>query len=184
MAKSTVRDADILAQLAAARVRAKRTAARGAHAERAEYDPTSHSLLVGLANGSSFSLPISLIPELRDAPQEALSDVEVGPAGLALRWDDLDADLSVSGLAQLLLGRRLLLTAAGSAGGASRSTAKADAARRNGLKGGRPKGPGRQTEPAPRAGKVAAQRAPAAASKGKSAKRAPAIKRSPGPVRG
>jgi len=184
MAKPTISDAAILAQLPAARLRARRTLARGAYAESAEYNPSSHSLLVGLAHGGSFSVPVSLIPELREAPKDALSDVEVGPAGLALRWDYLDVDLSVAGLAQLLLGRRLLLTAAGSVGGASRSTAKGDAARRNGLKGGRPKGSGRQAKPASRVGKFAAKKAPATASKSKSAKRASTIKRASRPVRG
>jgi hypothetical protein len=168
MARSPANDADILAQLPAARIRAGRTLARGAYAERAEYDASSHALVVRLANGSTFSIPVSLIPELRSAPRHALSGVEVGPAGLALRWDELDADLSVAGLARLLFGSRLLLTAAGSAGGRSRSVAKGDAARRNGLKGGRPGGSGRQAKPTKPVAKIAAKRAPAAAAKGKS----------------
>jgi hypothetical protein len=177
MARSSMSDAGILAQLPAARLRAERTRARGAYAESAEYDGSSRALRVGLANGSTFSVPVSLIPELRDAPEAALADVEVGPAGLALRWNLLDIDLSVVGLARLLLGRRLLLTAAGGAGGASRSTAKAEAARRNGRKGGRPKKSDRQAKLMTRAGKSASKRAPTAASKGK------ATKRTPGPVR-
>jgi hypothetical protein len=63
----------------------------------------------------------------------------VGPAGVGLHWAALDADLSVAGLAAVAFGRRVLLRAAGAAGGSARSAAKADAARRNGAKGGRPR---------------------------------------------
>jgi hypothetical protein len=64
--------------------------------------------------------------------------VEVGPAGVGLPWDALDVDLSVVGLARLVLGSSALMRAAGSAGGSARSPAKAAAARKNGLRGGRP----------------------------------------------
>jgi hypothetical protein len=138
MAKPVVSDADILSQIPAARQRAARSLATRPHARLARYDRRTRQLHVTLTNGSTFSLPVSVVAELRGASESALSEVEVGPAGVGLHWPSLDADLTVTGLARLVFGRSQLLSVAGAAGGAARSPAKAAAARKNGQRGGRP----------------------------------------------
>jgi hypothetical protein len=89
-------------------------------------------------NGGQFSVPVSYIPQLRRASDDQIAAVEVDAIGLGIHWEALDADVSVVALAQALLGRRSLLSAAGTQGGSVRSAAKAAAARENGLRGGRP----------------------------------------------
>jgi hypothetical protein len=132
-------DREILSQIPPARRRAR--LARLAHpaAMKARYDRSGRQLHVTLTNGTTLIVPVDLISSLRRAEETDLAAVRVGVAGLGLRWDDLDEDLSVEGLARIALGSRMLLRAAGAAGGASRSPAKMQAARRNGLKGGRPR---------------------------------------------
>ena len=139
MAKHGVTDAEILAQVPAAEARARRSLRTMPHAAAARYDRQKRILRVDLTNGTSFSLPVSLVPELSKASDAALAEVEVGAAGVGLHWERLDVDLSVAGLARLVLGTHTLLQAAGAAGGRSRSSAKAEAARVNGQKGGRPR---------------------------------------------
>jgi hypothetical protein len=96
-------------------------------------------VVVVLTNGASLVIPTALIPVLQGASERDLSDVSVGPAGVGLRWEHLDADVSVANLARLALGPSVLMQAAGAAGGAARTFAKSKAARRNGLRGGRPR---------------------------------------------
>lgn len=139
MAKRRSSDSHIRAQIPAAVARAERARRTEPHAGSARYDRGRRVLHIGLTNGSAFSIPAASIAELRSASDDDLALVEVGPAGVGLRWERLDVDLSVAGLAQLVLGTRMLLRAAGAAGGSVRSGAKADAARGNGLKGGRPR---------------------------------------------
>jgi hypothetical protein len=81
---------------------------------------------------------VDLLQPLRDASDRDLAEVELGRAGVSLHWERLDVDLSVARLASTALGSPLLLRAAGSAGGSSRTPAKAKAARINGQRGGRP----------------------------------------------
>jgi hypothetical protein len=136
MAKRTVRDAEILAQIPAARRRA-----RVSHplAAMARYQRTHRRVQVTLTNGATLVVPIDLIASLRTATDAALADVAVGIGGVGLRWERLDEDLSIAGLARIALGRQVLLSASGAAGGASRTAAKVEASRANGLKGGRPR---------------------------------------------
>ena len=60
--------------------------------------------------------------------------------GLGLHWEQLDVDVSVPGLLAGLFGTKAWMDRQRAAkAGAARSSLKADAARRNGAKGGRPK---------------------------------------------
>ena len=145
MAKHIVSDADVLAQVSAARRRAQRALRTRPHAKEAQYDRRSRSHHVVLTNGAAFAVPVDLVAGLEEASDTDLAHVAVGPAGVGLRWERLDADLSVAGLARVALGAEMLLRAAGSAGGAARSSAKGRAARLNGLKGGRPRKSTRRT---------------------------------------
>jgi hypothetical protein len=139
MPKHRTSDKSILAQIPAAKARAERARRAEPHAAGVRYDARARLLHVDLTNGAGFHLPIACIPGLEQATENDLGVVQVGPAGIGLHWETLDIDVSVADLAQLVLGARTLLRAAGIAGGGVRSTAKAEAARRNGLKGGRPR---------------------------------------------
>lgn len=136
MARRMIADDDILAQLPAARRRAH---ASHPVASKARYERAHRRLHVTLTNGATLLVPIDLIASLRQASDLDLSEVSVGVAGVGLRWERLDEDLSISGLARVALGRQVLLQASGAAGGAARTVAKARASRANGLKGGRPR---------------------------------------------
>jgi hypothetical protein len=139
MAKRSLSDADVAAQIPIARKRAQRALRTTPHAKEARFERTHRAFRVLLSNGAAFTVPVALISGLKSASDQDLAHVEVGPSGVGLRWERLDADLSVAHLATLAFGADVLLRAAGSAGGSARSRAKVHAARANGLKGGRPR---------------------------------------------
>ncbi len=132
-------DSAILAQIPAARRRARRAQMSQPHAIAARFERNGRRLHVTLSNGAALVIPVQLIASLRDATDQALATVSVGAAGIGLHWEGLDEDLTIAGLAKIVLGTRTLFRASGSAGGASRTPAKIRAARRNGRKGGRPR---------------------------------------------
>lgn len=139
MARHPLTDPEILAQVPAARKRAERALRTRPHASRAHFDRTHRVIHIALTNGATFTVPVDMVRSLDTASDAELADIRVGPAGHGLRWERLDADLSVAQLVGAAFGADVLLRAAGSAGGSSRTTAKARAARLNGLKGGRPR---------------------------------------------
>ena len=139
MGKTTISDQEILAQIPAARRRAQRALRTQPHAAGVRYDRALRTIQLTLTNGVILAVPVQLVAALRHATDRDLAEVAVGAAGVSLRWDRLDVDLGVAGLAQAALGRHTLLRAAGAAGGAARTPAKVRAARLNGRKGGRPR---------------------------------------------
>jgi hypothetical protein len=139
MAKRSLSDAEVAAQIPGARTRAQHALHTIPHAREVHFERAHRAFRVVLSNGAALTVPVALIAALRSASDQALADVAVGPAGVGLRWNRLDADMSVAHLATLAFGPGVLLRAAGAAGGSSRSRAKALAARKNGLKGGRPR---------------------------------------------
>ena len=132
-------DQEILSQIPAARRRAQRALRTQPHAAAVRYDRALRTIALTLTNGVTLVVPVRLVAALHHATDADLAEVAVGAAGVSLRWDRLDLDLGVAGLAQAALGRHTLLRAAGAAGGAARTPAKARAARLNGRKGGRPR---------------------------------------------
>ena len=136
MPRPTRSDAQILAQLPAARRRARATKAV---VQTARYQRGHRRLEVVLSSGATLLVPVDLIASLRHATDAELADVRVGPGGLGLRWERFDEDLSIAGLARVALGRDVLMRASGAAGGAARTDAKSRASRANGRKGGRPR---------------------------------------------
>jgi hypothetical protein len=106
----------------------------------ARYDPTSGRVSVDLTNGCSFAFPARALQGLAEASAPDLAAVEVIGAGLGLHWESLDADFTVPGLLTGLFGGAAWLAReqARRAGSAT-SPAKAQAARENGRKGGRPR---------------------------------------------
>lgn len=145
MAKRRLSDNDILAQLPAAKRRSNAARAKRARAQAVHVDPDGRLLTVVLTNGSRFSVLTKRVPGLERAAATAIKQVVIDPVGMGLHWTDLDLDYSVSGLAEVVFGEANVLSAAGAAGGRATSEAKAEAARRNGMKGGRP--PKVQPEP-------------------------------------
>ena len=131
-------DEEVLAQIPAARARAQRESRVGTRAIAAIYDPETKMIVVHLKNGSFFGFPPDLAQGLRGASADELAEVKATPSGEALHWETLDLDLRVAALLGGMFGTRSWMKEMGRIGGGSRSVAKADAARRNGLKGGRP----------------------------------------------
>jgi len=125
----------------AARARGKARAEDPSAVVDAHYDRTADAVRLLFRGGGSMTIPRRFIPGLEGASASTLASVAVSPAGDALRWTSIDADVYVPGLVERAFGQRLFAAAAGRRGGRRRSKAKADAARRNGAKGGRPRKP-------------------------------------------
>ena len=130
MGELTDADIDVALQLGAlARLREPR-------ALTVRYDQGLASIVIELSNGCVFAFPPHLAPELEGATAEQLAEVTILGAGSGVHWEALDADLSIDGLLAGLFGTR---TAMARLAGRAKSPAKADASRRNGAKGGRPR---------------------------------------------
>lgn len=102
----------------------------------ARYDRESYRIVVELQNGCVLAFPPRLAQGLENATDDQLAQVEILGAGYGLHWEDLDADLSVSGLLAGLFGTKAFMARRA---GRATSPAKATAARANGAKGGRPR---------------------------------------------
>jgi len=139
MGDNTLTDARILAQIPGARERGRVAKAVEPRASSARYSRVTGRVTVTLTNGAIFSFPARLAPGLGKASQSELSKVRVSPSGEGLFWEELDADLSVAGMLEAIMGTTRWMRVLGRSGGRSRSPAKARAARVNGAKGGRPK---------------------------------------------
>ncbi len=110
------------------------------HAVTARYDRRASRLVVSLNTGVQLAVPVHLIEGLAGASTKDLAEIEISPAGLGLRWPNLDVDVYVPALLQGVFGsKRWMAQQLGAAGGRARSSAKIAASRRNGRKGGRPR---------------------------------------------
>lgn len=105
----------------------------------ARFDAVNDRIVVELANGVLFAFPPQLAQGLAGAGTEDLSDIELSPLGTGLRWPRLDADLTVEGLLTGVFGNAAWMRHHAARAGRSTSEAKAQAARANGAKGGRPR---------------------------------------------
>lgn len=123
----------------AARARGEARAQDASALVEARYDTTSDAVVLTFRGGGSMSIPRGVIPGLKGQPASALAAMTMSPAGDALRWPVIDADVYVPGLVERAFGNRLFAAAAGRRGGTKRTKAKIAAARRNGAKGGRPR---------------------------------------------
>lgn len=126
-------------EYAVARARGDRERVAGLHATGVHFDAIHRRVVLELASGYIFGIPIARLPEIRNASDAELAEAEVIGAGTQLHWESLDADYSVPALILAVVGRKNIARQLGRAGGKSTSDAKADAARRNGAKGGRPR---------------------------------------------
>ena len=138
MANRTLTDAEIVAQIPAARKRETRERRQGLRAVSARYQRATRRVVLELTNGYSFAFPVTAVRALNRATPAQLAAVEIDASGGALRWNTLDVDVSVPGLLLSALGVDERLRHLASLAGRVSTDAKARAARANGRKGGRP----------------------------------------------
>ena len=125
----------------AARTRGEARAQDASALVEAHYDRKSDALRLIFRGGGSMTIPRHAIPGLERQPVAVLDAMTLSPAGDALLWPAIDADVYVPGLVERAFGTRLFAAAAGRRGGQRRTKVKTAAARRNGAKGGRPRKP-------------------------------------------
>ncbi len=133
-------DEELGRSLRRANRRGEAAADSGLRAVRARFDARNRRLVVELANGVVLALPPRLLQGLGDASPASLAKVELTPMGLGLRWEELDVDLSVSGLAAGVFGSKGWMSELARHAGSRTSSRKAASSRENGKRGGRPKG--------------------------------------------
>jgi hypothetical protein len=139
MESDPVSDVEFDAQMRQAEERSRRTRQEDPRAISARYERKTRRVVVDLSNGCAFAFPVDLAEGLRTADAEQLEDVEVSSAGFSLHWEALDVDFTVAGLMRGIFGTRRWMAELGRLGGTATSDAKARAARRNGVRGGRPR---------------------------------------------
>lgn len=123
-------------ELAAARERGRLRRATEPHATSARYDRKSDRIVVELDSGATFAFPPRLAEGLSEATADELTDIELLGDGFGLHWEQLDVDYTVPGLVNGVFGTARWMAARA---GRATSPAKAEAARANGAKGGRPR---------------------------------------------
>lgn len=128
-----------LIQVEAAQARGQVEQSVALRANSARYDPRKKLVVISLVNGSSFSFPPQLAQGLANARPADLAEIEISPLGIGLHWPKLDADLTVEGLLAGLFGSRSWMRAHAAKAGSVKSSAKTQAAKTNGAKGGRPR---------------------------------------------
>lgn len=106
---------------------------------RVAYDGATERVVVQLANGADFSLPVAIIPRVSRATLAERADVSPTEGEPGIRWNALDLEIYVPLLIAMLIGEDAWKSAAGRRLGSITSAAKARASRANGAKGGRPK---------------------------------------------
>ena len=106
------------------------------HAVAARYDPFSNRIIVDLTNGATFAFPPHIVQGLEAATPAQLAEIEIMGGGYGLGWDSLDTHLAVPSLLNGIFGTAKWMA---HQAGKSTSVAKAEAARANGAKGGRPR---------------------------------------------
>lgn len=101
---------------------------------------TGHCLVISFEDGSGVLLPAKNYPEFDGFDDEDFADLKVGFAGTALCHEGSDLQVSIAGL---ISASKPLMDMASSViasrNGRQSSVAKAEAARANGKKGGRPR---------------------------------------------
>ncbi len=127
------------AELEQARRRAEESDRVEPRAEHVEYDARKKRLMISLRRGALVAIPVDRIKWLHGATPRQLRKVYADRFGDAVISDELDMHISLKGLLRDLVGLTGAAAMMGSAGGKSKSPAKASAARANGKRGGRPR---------------------------------------------
>ena len=95
-------DAEIDAQIEAARVASDERRATEVHALAVRYDRAARRVMIDLSNAAVFIFPVDRVQGLQGAADEDLALVEVNPLGDGIDWPRLDWHHSLSAL---LVGR-------------------------------------------------------------------------------
>ena len=122
----------------AANRRGQESLAAGQLAVSAYYDQPTGKVVIELNNGVGLHIPPTLIQGMENATPTELVEIVIEGHGMGLHFPQLDVDLYVPALVRGILGTSAWMRRLGRKGGASKSPAKAEAARRNGRLGGRP----------------------------------------------
>ena len=140
MGRSGLTEKEIRAMIPAARARERKATRSEARAKSARYNAATRRIEVELKNGASFAFPITLAGlGLANATLSQLARVNVDPSGEGLHWPEIDADVSVPGVFERLLGTAHIMRVAARRAGSARSPRKAKSSRANGALGGRPR---------------------------------------------
>ena len=107
-------------------------------AQKVEHIPALNLLIVALSNRRRLVLPIEDLQGLDKATHEQIENYELLGHGTGISFPDLDVDLYVPALIEGVYGNRRWMAQLGKKGGSARSEAKRQAARANGVRGGRP----------------------------------------------
>lgn len=126
-------------EIEAANRRGETKTRQGGWATAARYDRRVKRIMVTLGRGVELALVPSEIEGLEYATAEELSEIEISPKGFGLHFPRLDADLYLPALLSGIAGSKAWSAAMGQTGGRARSQAKAEASRKNGRLGGRPR---------------------------------------------
>lgn len=127
-------------QIRAANQRSEHRLATEPHIVKAHYDAKLGRVIVSLSNHAWFAFRPEDAQGLEHATTTQLKKIEISPSTFGLHFPLLDAQFDITLLMQGNFGSRNWMAAhLGAAGGASRSKAKATAARANGKLGGRPR---------------------------------------------
>lgn len=127
-------------EVAAANQRGQALRNQHAAVTKARFDRRSARVVLSLDSGLLVAFLPAQAQGLAGATEDELAEIEISPSGLGLHFPRLDADLYVPALLEGFLGsRRWLAQQRGRLGGVANTAAKADAARRNGRLGGRPR---------------------------------------------
>jgi hypothetical protein len=110
------------------------------HALSARYDRRIGRIVIRLSTGLDVAFSPRDAQGLERATAAQLNAIEISPSGFGIRFPTLDADLYLPALLEGFFGsRKWMATRLGVEGGKSKSSAKANAAKRNGRLGGRPR---------------------------------------------
>ena len=105
---------------------------------KAHYDPVRDAVVTELSTGVTLSVPRRAIAGFTRATPDALSDLEINPGAESLWSDTVDDGVLLEQLIEIAAGEEIIKVLGGRVSGRRRSPAKAQAARANGAKGGRP----------------------------------------------
>jgi hypothetical protein len=131
---------DFPRQITEANERAKKLHSSQLKALAARYDRKADRIVIQLDKRLEIAFSPKDAEGLETARPSQLEPIEVSPSGFGIYFPKLDADIYIPALLEGLLGsRNWMASRMGLAGGQSRSVAKANAARTNGQRGGRPK---------------------------------------------
>lgn len=129
-----------LGEVERANARAREMRAATPRVVAARYDRRLGRVVLSLSSKVDVMFAPGDAEGLEKAGPAELEKIEISPSGLGIHFPKLDADLYVPALLEGFLGSRAWMAARlGERGGRSRSTAKRQAAKKNGKLGGRPK---------------------------------------------